>query len=242
MKIAIVIPARYHSSRLEGKLMLPIDGKAVLRHVYDNLKDLYGVDGVFVATDSELIKSWGQKRNIPILMTSDQHISGTDRIAEACANIDCDYIINVQGDEPLISKDHIKPLIDAFSKHSDAGIFTLFELGTDQEVYSNPNDVKLVCDENDNAFYFSRAPIPYHREAAAGITYKKHIGVYAFKKEVLLEISKLSHGKLETTEKLEQLRWLENGYAIKAIEVPGGLMSVDTQEDYDRVKAKMEGT
>ena len=236
-KVIAVIPARYNSTRFPGKLMEILGDKTVISTTYQNVVDTNLFDEVFVATDSSIIFDEITHNGGKAVMTG-EHETGSDRIAEAVENIDCDIVINVQGDEPFLKKNPLKQLIDAFSNDRNKAI-SLASLKIelkDKEDIQNPNNVKVITDRDDFALYFSRSVIPFHRELSFDVKYYKHIGVYAFRKEALLEFSKLPMLPLETSEKLEQLRYLEYGKRIKMIETDFVGVGIDTPEDLEKAK------
>ena len=237
MKVIAVIPARYNSTRFPGKLMEILGNRTVINTTYQNVVDTGLFDDVFVATDSELIFDEISKNGGKAVMTG-EHETGSDRIAEAVQNINCDIIINVQGDEPFLKKEPLKQLIDVFS-NDDKKEISLASLKIqlkESEEIQNPNNVKVITDNNGFALYFSRSVIPFHRELAYNVKYYKHIGVYAFRKEALIKFSSLEMTPLEISEKLEQLRYLENGMKIKLVETDFIGVGIDTPEDLDKAK------
>jgi len=237
MKVIAVIPARYNSTRFPGKLMEILGDRTVINTTYQNVVDTGLFDDVFVATDSELIFDEISKNGGKAVMTG-EHETGSDRIAEAVQNINCDIIINVQGDEPFLKKEPLKQLIDVFS-NDDKKEISLASLKIqlkESEEIQNPNNVKVITDNNGFALYFSRSVIPFHRELAYNVKYYKHIGVYAFRKEALIKFSSLEMTPLEISEKLEQLRYLENGMKIKLVETDFIGVGIDTPEDLDKAK------
>lgn len=239
MKFLGVIPARYLSTRLEGKPLKKIHGHTMIEWVYKRAKKS-NLDALIVATDDkriydEVISFGGQA-----IMTSPEHSNGTSRIAEVCEKLaDFDVIINIQGDEPLIEFSMINCLIDAFKEDNSLLMATLKHKLTDKNEIENPNNVKVICDKNDYALYFSRAVIPFPRENE-GINYFKHIGIYAYKRNFVIEYSNMPVSSLEKTESLEQLRVLENGYRIKVLETQHRLIGVDTEENLKDVITYIE--
>ncbi len=240
-KIAI-IPSRYGSSRFPGKPLAMIKGKPMIQHVYENVKKVIELDDVYVATDDERIFdeviSFGGKA----LMTSDKHTCGTDRLAE-CAQIlnleDEDIVLNIQGDEPLINKGMILDLLSCFEKE-DVYMGTLKKEITIEEELNNSNVVKVICDMNEDAIYFSRFCIPYERDNKRAKHFK-HIGAYGYKKWFLIKYSDMEKTGLEIAESLEQLRVLENGYKIRVKETQFQTVGVDTPEQLLQVEKLMEG-
>lgn len=235
MKFLGVIPSRYASTRLEGKPLKDICGHTMVEWVYKRaLKSK--LDGVVVATDDERIvdevKSFGGN----VILTRKDHINGTSRIAEVCETYtDYDVIVNIQGDEPLIEPDMINSIIDSFIEDNTIPMSTLKYKLTDMTEIENPNAVKVVTDKNDFAIYFSRSVIPYPRNLNMD-NYYKHVGIYGYKREFVMEYAKMASTPLELSESLEQLRVLENGYKIKVLETPYKIIGVDTQEELERVR------
>ncbi|WP_293959172.1 3-deoxy-manno-octulosonate cytidylyltransferase [uncultured Fusobacterium sp.] len=235
MKFLGVIPSRYASTRLEGKPLKDICGHTMVEWVYKRaLKSK--LDGVVVATDDERIvdevKSFGGN----VILTRKDHINGTSRIAEVCETYtDYDVIVNIQGDEPLIEPDMINSIIDSFIEDNTIPMSTLKYKLTDMAEIENPNAVKVVTDKNDFAIYFSRSVIPYPRNLNM-VNYYKHVGIYGYKRDFVMEYAKMASTPLELSESLEQLRVLENGYKIKVLETPYKIIGVDTQEELERVR------
>lgn len=235
MKFLGVIPSRYASTRLEGKPLKDICGHTMVEWVYKRaLKSK--LDGVVVATDDERIvdevKSFGGN----VILTRKDHINGTSRIAEVCETYrDYDVIVNIQGDEPLIEPDMINSIIDSFIEDNTIPMSTLKYKLTDMAEIENPNAVKVVTDKNDFAIYFSRSVIPYPRNLNMD-NYYKHVGIYGYKRDFVMEYAKMASTPLELSESLEQLRVLENGYKIKVLETPYKIIGVDTQEELERVR------
>lgn len=230
MKFLGVIPARYLSTRLEGKPLKKIHGHSMIEWVYKRAKKA-NLDELIVATDDKRIYdevlSFGGK----VIMTSTEHKNGTSRIAEVCQKLsDYDVVINIQGDEPLIETDMINSLVDSFIKDKSLVMATLKHKLKEEEEIKNPNNVKVISDKNDFALYFSRSPIPYPRNNE-NVSYFKHIGIYAYKRDFVIEYSNMASTPLEEAESLEQLRVLENGYRIKVLETPHSLIGVDTEEN-----------
>ncbi|BBB32573.1 3-deoxy-manno-octulosonate cytidylyltransferase [Thermotomaculum hydrothermale] len=246
MKVYAIIPSRYASTRLPGKPLLKIKGKSIIQMVYEQCKKVDLLEDVIVATGDERIfnevKSFGGK----CVMTSNKHKSGTDRIAEVALKIDADVIVNVQGDEPLIKPESIESAIKPFLEDGSIVMTTLKTKIKSKEELFNPNVVKVVCDKNNFALYFSRLPIPYKKTKEMGYpfplseteysNYFKHTGLYAYKRDFLIKLSKMEMTFLEKTEGLEQLRVLENGYRIFVVETEFDSLGVDTMEDYLNLK------
>ena len=251
MPAIIIIPARYASTRFPGKPLCPLSGKPLILHVYERSKLAKSALEVFVATDNKLIYDAVEGFGGKAIMTSEGHQSGTDRIAEAVKILentgygiqDTDIIVNVQGDEPMIQPEMIDDVIEVMEDER-ASIGTLAKKIEKAEEITDPNIVKVVFNEDGFALYFSRSPIPYHRDGnqlsrhASRITqhYFKHIGIYAYRKDVLLRLSTLPSTRLEEIEKLEQLRALENGFKIKVKETGFETIGVDTPTDLERVE------
>ena len=234
-----IIPARYASSRFPGKPLALINGKPMVQWVYERVQSSE-VSKLAVATDDERIADCVRGFGGRVVMTSPDHASGTDRCGEAALAIqpaDNDVVINIQGDEPLISPKEIHLLASAFEDRS-VQIATLVNPFHDDALLQNPNVVKVVKAKNGNVLYFSRLPIPYLRgeSAVAPKNYYRHIGIYAYRYGVLRQIVQLPTSELENSEKLEQLRWLENGYTIRALECDYQGIGVDTPEDLARIK------
>ena len=239
-KTAIVIPARYASTRLPGKPLLKVNNKPIIQYVYEVAKAVDGVDSVIVATDDKRIVDAVEAFGGIAEYTSQSCQSGSDRISEiAQRHPEFDYIINLQGDEPQISKEVIKVVIDTI-KDSDADISTLVRKITDKNQINNPNCVKCVFDNNNNALYFSRCPIPYERNKDKSLYYG-HIGIYGYKRSSLIKMTSMCQTNLELQESLEQLRALQNGMKIKVSIVDLNPIGIDTIEDYENFKAMMEG-
>ena len=237
MKIIAVIPARYEASRFPGKLMQMLDEKTVIATTYQNVVDTQLFDEVFVATDSERI--YNEIKNIGgnAVMTG-EHETGSDRIAEAVATIDCDIVVNVQGDEPFLKLEPLKKLISVFKDDKEAQI-SLASLKiklSEIEDIENPNHVKVITDQQGFALYFSRSVIPYPRETSIKAEYYKHIGVYAFRKKALLNFAKLKMQPLEIAEKIECIRYLEYGMKIKMIETDLVGVGIDVPEDLEKAR------
>lgn len=239
MKIIGIIPARWGSTRFEGKVLANIAGKPMLQHVYERAKQAKLLDGVLIACDDERIFKACEKFGARAVLTSSNHPSGTDRIAEVAKKISCGLVINIQGDEPLIKPSVIDDLARAMMEERVAPVGTLIKKIENKQEIENPNIVKVIVDQHKYALYFSRAVIPYPRDRKdfEGITYYKHLGIYAYRKDFLLNFKNLPKSNLEGIEKLEQLRILEAGYKIKTILTDAETMGVDTPEDLEKVEA-----
>ncbi len=263
MKVVGIIPARYNSSRFKGKALADIFGKPMIQHVYERAKKARLLDNLIVATDDiriyNTVINFGGKAVLTKI-----HSSGTDRIAEAAGKIKADIIVNIQGDEPLISCRMIDSAVSCFKKDKKAVMGTIKKEITSINEVHNPNIVKVITDKDNSAIYFSRLPIPFLRDENNSIlppftkggmgglidknkknapiphkTYYKHIGLYLYKRPFLLKFSKMKQTALEKKEKLEQLRALENGYKIKVYETDYDTIGVDTSEDLNRVKMQI---
>ncbi|MGO3742937.1 3-deoxy-manno-octulosonate cytidylyltransferase [Kerstersia sp.] len=241
MRVAIVIPARYASSRLPGKPLLDIHGKPMVQHVYERACEARGVDHVVVATDDERILAAVRGFGGQALMTRPDHPSGTDRLAEVMAALPADVYINVQGDEPMIRPGDIEVLAEGMRADPAIAVATLCHPISAEEA-QDPNQVKVVLAENGDALYFSRARIPYVRDADTAVTYLKHIGVYAYRHDVLRDYASLPRPVMERAEQLEQLRLLAAGLRIRAWQVEAVGPGVDTPEGLERVRLLMAGT
>jgi 3-deoxy-manno-octulosonate cytidylyltransferase (CMP-KDO synthetase) len=230
--IAALIPARYGSSRFPGKLLADETGKYLVQHVYERVCKAKLVDEVLIATDDNRIAQACEQFGARWQMTRDDHQSGTDRIAEAVAGIEADIIVNVQGDEPEIEPDNINSLVKVLQQDKQADMATLAAIFGPGEDINNPNVVKVVVGKNGHALYFSRHAIPYLREKDTQPVYRKHIGIYAYRRDALLGLSKLPPSALEQAEKLEQLRALENGMVITVADIKHTAVGIDTPEQY----------
>ena len=255
--VIAIIPARYASTRLEGKLLLSLAGKPLILHTMEQAKKARNVSRVIVATDDERILNVVKESGNESVLTSPHHQSGSDRIAEVAENLpENSIIVNVQGDEPLISPATIEKAVEAILWDDSADIATTCEKIEDERDVLSPDVVKVVTDENDFALYFSRSPIPFPREAVKKYgslenalrqekdllsLFRKHTGIYVYRREFLLNYTKLKQTDLEKTEMLEQLRALESGAKIKVVEVLETSIGVDTQEDFERVRQILEG-
>ncbi len=236
-----VIPARYGSSRFPGKALAPLAGKPMLLHVVERARRAAHVARVLVATDDERIRRAVEDAGGEALMTRREHRSGTERVAEVAAQFPAPVYLNVQGDEPLVDPAALDELVEALEADSAVQVATLATPIAEMKDVMDPNIVKVVSDFDSNALYFSRAPIPWLREGPAVARHFKHLGVYAFRREALLEFPTLPPGELERSEQLEQLRWLENGWRIRVAETRYDSVSVDVPEDLARVEKLLAG-
>lgn len=240
MKVFAVIPARYAATRFPGKLMQILGNKTIITHTYLHSLETGLFDEVWVATDSEIIHNEISKLGGHVVMSTKQHESGSDRIAEAIEKLDVDIVVNVQGDEPFIQKEPLEQLINAFND-PEVQVGSLMQKISEPIDIDNPNIVKVVVNDQQDAMYFSRSPIPYNRNRQSDIPYFRHIGVYAFRKQTLLDFTRWPLGRLENAEKLEQLRYLEHGVSIRMIETHFTGIGIDTPEDLEKAKKLIKG-
>jgi 3-deoxy-manno-octulosonate cytidylyltransferase (CMP-KDO synthetase) len=238
MKIIAVIPARYASTRFPAKLMQDLGGKTVILKTYEAAINTQLFDDVFVVTDSDLIYNEIVSNGGKAIRSIKEHESGSDRIAEAIENLDVDIVVNVQGDEPFIDAEPLAKVIEVFKNDLDkkVDLASLIREITNLDDINNPNNVKVVVDQNGFALYFSRSVIPYPRETDVGVRYMQHIGIYAFRKQALLDFYSLPMKTLEASEKLEQLRYLEFGKRIKMVETTHVGIGIDTPEDLEKAR------
>ena len=238
MKIIAVIPARYASTRFPAKLMQDLGGKTVITRTYEAAVNTQLFDDVFVVTDSNLIYNEIINNGGKAIMSIKEHESGSDRIAEAVENLEVDIVVNVQGDEPFINAEPLAKVLEVFRNDSDkkVDLASLMVEIQDAAEIENPNNVKVVVDQNGFALYFSRSVIPYPRDVNVGVRYMKHIGIYAFRKQALLDFYSLPMKSLEASEKLEQLRYLEYGKRIKMVETTHVGIGIDTPEDLEKAR------
>ena len=232
MKKIAVIPARYASVRFPGKLMQMLGEETIITTTYKNTVATNLFDDVLVVTDSDSIYNEIKNSGGDVVMSDSGHQSGSDRIAEAIEDIDCDVVLNVQGDEPFVHKQTLESLLNVFDD-ATVKVASVMHKMFDQRDIENPNNVKVVVDKNLNALLFSRSVIPYLRDKDASADYYKHIGIYAYRKEILLQFTKWKQTPLELAEKLEQLRYLENGTPIKMILTEHASIGIDTPEDLE---------
>jgi 3-deoxy-manno-octulosonate cytidylyltransferase (CMP-KDO synthetase) len=233
-----MIPARYSATRFPGKLMQDLGGKTVILRTYEAMVATNIFDDVIVVTDSNTIYDEIVNNGGKAMMSIKEHDCGSDRIAEAVEFLDIDIVINVQGDEPFTDKESLIKLIDVFKEDHEKEIDLASLMGqiTDWDEINNPNIVKVIVDHNNFALYFSRSPIPYPRDKNAGAKYFKHIGVYAFRKEAILDFYRLPMLTLEASEKIECIRYLEYGKRIKMVESDIENIEIDTPEDLERAR------
>jgi 3-deoxy-manno-octulosonate cytidylyltransferase (CMP-KDO synthetase) len=250
LKTVVIIPARLGSSRLPNKVILDICGKPMVQYVYEAAKKAKNIADVYIATDSSEVEEKCKAFTSNIIMTSKEHESGTDRLAEAIKSIECDNVINVQGDEPLIDHELISELANILECRESEMVSAMHKIETTEELKS-PNAVKVTIDSFSNALYFSRSIIPHHRDnwdallnhhvtIPEPLKFFKHIGIYGYTKEFLQSYAGMEQTYLEKLEKLEQLRVLENGFKIKMIETEYVPVGVDVQEDLEKVRELMQ--
>lgn len=238
LRIIAMIPARFEATRFPGKLMQDLNGKTVITRTYEAALKTNLFDEVYVVTDSDIIQNEILANNGKSIMSTKEHECGSDRIAEAVMNMDVDIVVNVQGDEPLIDKESLSKLLEVFSNDPEKTI-DLASLKTpmmDSDEISDPNNVKVISNKDNLALYFSRFPLPYPRETTSGVTYFKHIGIYAFRKEALIEFYNLPILELEATERIECIRYLEYGKNIKMVETNFKGIGIDTPEDLEKAR------
>jgi len=239
MKIIAVIPARYASTRFPAKLMQDLGGKTVILRTYEATVATKLFDDIFVVTDSDLIFDEIVSNGGKAIMSIKEHESGSDRIAEAIFSLDVDVVVNVQGDEPFTEAGPLEQVLSVFKDDEDrkVDLASLMREITDEDEINNPNNVKVVVDQSQFALYFSRSVIPYPRDKDVGVRYFQHIGIYAFRKQALLDFYSLPMKSLEASEKLEQLRYLEFGKRIKMVETNHVGIGIDTVEDLEKARA-----
>lgn len=242
MKKIAFIPARYAATRFPAKLMQPLGNKTVIRHTYDNTFATGLFDEVIVATDSDIIFNEIVQHGGKAVMSKKPHESGSDRIAEAVADIDCDIVVNVQGDEPFVQKEPLEKLLQVFDgvNGNQVQVASLMQVLKDEVAIADPNYVKVAVDLNGNALLFSRSPIPYHRDKNLTPVYYEHIGVYAFRKQALMDFTNWPMTPLEAAEKVECLRYLEHGVAIKMVVTEYMGVEIDTPEDLLKASALLQ--
>jgi 3-deoxy-manno-octulosonate cytidylyltransferase (CMP-KDO synthetase) len=234
-RILGVIPARLEATRLPRKPLRLIAGHPMIAWVYHRARLAPSLKGLWVATDSEEIRAFCRADGIPVVMTSSAHRSGTDRIVEVMSREPADVYVNIQGDEPMVTAEHIELMLRPFHENSGTRVSTLKVAISPQEA-NNPDNVKVVTDTCGRALYFSRSPIPFERTASGPARYYKHLGLYAYTAEALGLFSKLPPSELEQTEKLEQLRFLENAIPITVVETAQDTIGVDSEGDLKRVE------
>jgi 3-deoxy-manno-octulosonate cytidylyltransferase (CMP-KDO synthetase) len=238
MKIIAMIPARYSASRFPGKLMQDLGGKSVILRTYEATVETNLFSAVYVVTDSDNISDEIKNHGGNVIRSQKEHESGSDRIAEAVQDVDCDIVVNVQGDEPFTEKVSLQKVLSVFKddQKEEIDLASLMVHITDADEIQNPNSVKVIVDQRNFALYFSRSPIPFHRDISVDTKYFKHKGIYAFRKQALLDFTQLPMQMLEASEKIECIRYLEFGKKIKMVETDIQGVEIDTPEDLVRAK------
>ena len=243
LRVVAVIPARLASSRLPRKVLLPVAGKPMLAWVVEAALACSQLERVIVATDSEEVMSLGGAMGWQMQLTSPDLASGSDRVHAVSLKVDADIYVNVQGDEPMLQPGHIDGLLRPFTRPNGSEVdVTTLSTPCSAEDITNPNAVKVVCAADGRALYFSRATIPYDRDGASSISYRKHLGLYAYRKAALQTFASLPQGILEQAERLEQLRMLEHGMSIYVEPTEFETIGVDTEEDLRRVETLLQGS
>ncbi len=240
MNIIAMIPARYAATRFPAKLMQPLLGKTVIRHTYDNTLATGLFKEVWVVTDSDIIFNEIKTHGGNAIMSVKPHESGSDRIAEAIAHMDIDIVVNVQGDEPFVKKEPLEQLLAVFTLDSKVQVASLMQRINDAANIADPNYVKVAVDNKYNALFFSRSVIPFARDKSIDIPYYEHIGVYAFTKTALMQFTNWPITPLEAAEKIECLRYLENGITIKMVVTNYMGIEIDTPEDLIKAEAYLK--
>jgi len=241
--VIAVIPARYESTRFWGKVLAKETGKYLIEHVYERVCAADAVDEVLIATDDERVGRACEEFGVDWRLTRRDHASGTDRVAEVAQTVAADMVVNVQADEPEIEPSHVDRLVELLRDDKQADMATLAAEFAANEDINNPNIVKVVCDRAGHALYFSRWPIPYRRDVKAGEQglHRKHVGIYAYRRDALLQLSRMAPTPLEQAEKLEQLRALENGLVIAVGQVSHSAVGIDTPEQYEQFVKRVKG-
>ena len=234
-----MIPARYAATRFPAKLMQVLGNKTVIRHTYDNTLATKLFDEVVVVTDSDIIFNEITNNGGKAVMSKKEHESGSDRIAEAVTDMNVDIVVNVQGDEPFVQKEPLKKLLDVFNDDT-VQVASLMQVLQEQKFIDDPNYVKVAVDKNNNALFFSRSTIPYQRDKTISPVYYEHIGVYAFRKQALLNFTHWPITPLEAAEKIECLRYLENGVPLRMVVTEYMGIEIDTPEDLARAAALLK--
>ena len=236
-----MIPARYGATRFPAKLMQDLCGKPVIVHTYQRVADTNLFDQVYVVTDDDRIEKAIHEVGGKVIRSQKEHNSGSDRLAEASKDLEVDIIVNVQGDEPFTDAENLKKVIDIFTNDSQRNIAvaSLMECMTNTEDIANPNNVKVVVNKFNEALYFSRSIIPFPRDPNIAVPYYKHIGIYAYRKDALQQFTQLPPSLLEETEKLEQLRYLENGFKIRLALTNIPTIGIDTPEDLEKTRKRL---
>jgi 3-deoxy-D-manno-octulosonate cytidylyltransferase len=241
MKLIAMIPARYGATRFPAKLMQDLCGNPVIVHTYQRVADTNLFDQVYVVTDDERIENAIHEVGGKVIRSQKEHNSGSDRLAEASKDLEVDIIVNVQGDEPFTDKENLQKVIDIFANDSQQNIAvaSLMERITHPDDIANPNNVKVVVNKFNEALYFSRSVIPFPRDTNTKVPYYKHIGIYAYRKDALQQFTQLPPSLLEETEKLEQLRYLENGFKIRLAVTDIPTIGIDTPEDLEKARQRL---
>jgi 3-deoxy-manno-octulosonate cytidylyltransferase (CMP-KDO synthetase) len=240
MKALGVIPARLGSTRLSEKILRSLGGKPMIQHVWERAKEAKKLEDVFVATDDARIRECVEGFGGKAFMTRADHPNGTSRIAEVMSRFPQEIVINIQGDQPLVDPKALDEMVSIFERSKDVEMLTLAVRMTDRASFENPNVVKVICDAAGDALYFSRAPIPFYQgKVDRAFSFLKHLGVYGYRRDFLLQFVTWQPGILENTEKLEQLRVLERGRSIRVIETKYDFISVDTEEDLREVESRL---
>ena len=236
-----MIPARYGATRFPAKLMQDLCGKPVIVHTYQRVADTNLFDQVYVVTDDDRIENAIREVGGSVIRSQKEHNSGSDRLAEASKDLEVDIIVNVQGDEPFTDKENLQKVIDIFANdpQKNIAVASLMERITHPDDIANPNNVKVVVNKFNEALYFSRSVIPFPRDTNTKVPYYKHIGIYAYRKDVLQQFTQLPPSLLEETEKLEQLRYLENGFKIRLAVTDIPTIGIDTPEDLEKARQRL---
>jgi 3-deoxy-manno-octulosonate cytidylyltransferase (CMP-KDO synthetase) len=234
-RIVAIIPARYASTRFPGKPLADLAGRPLIEHVYRRVVECSALGAVVVATDDERIRRAVEAFGGRVQMTNPAHVSGTDRVAEVARALDCELVVNVQGDEPLIEPGMIEEALAPFSR-PDLQMATLRRRISERADFLDPHVTKVVVDHDGHALYFSRTPIPYHLDAGAPLEAWKHVGLYVYRRRFLLEFARMAPTRLERCEALEQLRAIEHGVQIAVVETRHDTIGVDTPEDLEKVR------
>lgn len=237
MKVIGVIPTRLGSKRFPGKALALLQGKPMIQHVYENARKSLILDELVIATDDKKIYDAAIGFGAPVVITPKEYPCGTDRVAHAVSFLDCEVVVNIQGDQPLLVPQIIDSVVERLLGQAELVSATPIHPLNDPADIANPNTVKVIVDNQGYALYFSRSPVPYVRSKAENIQFYKHIGIYAYKKDFILKYAKLSPSTLELTEGLEQLRILENGYKIMTVQTIFDSPSVDSEEDLKKIES-----
>ena len=241
MKLIAMIPARYGATRFPAKLMQDLCGKPVIVHTYQRVADTNLFDQVYVVTDDDRIENAIREVGGKVIRSQKEHNSGSVRLAEASKDLEVDIIVNVQGDEPFTDKENLQKVIDIFANdpQKNIAVASLMERITHPDDIANPNNVKVVVNKFNEALYFSRSVIPFPRDTNTKVPYYKHIGIYAYRKDALQQFTQLPPSLLEETEKLEQLRYLENGFKIRLAVTDIPTIGIDTPEDLEKARQRL---